>query len=743
MAYSTLIRYATGPVPAVILSLLLLIALFMLSAAAQHSERFGDFYSYLLLVNAVGVALLLVLVLVNLVRMVQQFRAGVLGSRLTMRLFGMFVLLAVIPLSVVYYSSVQFLVKGIDSWFDVRIEQALDDSLLLGRTALEAIKQDMVKSAEERAVRLEEVKAPRAIVRALDDLREQGAYSEVTLFAQDGGIVASSSLEAKRLFPERPTEAVLSKLRQGQVHTNLEPTADAGLQLRIAVPVFSRNVAQPVRVLQVVRPLPLRYAKLGESVQSAFAEYEKLVYLRGPLKFSFILTLTLVTLMTLLLAVWAAMLSARHLVAPLKDLAEGTRAVSAGDYGTQLPVTSQDELGVLVQSFNDMTHKIHEAQTQARRAQREAEDQRTYLETVLAHLSSGVLSFDLRHQLRMQNATANQILGVDLSADGGHNLAEIVARHPRLEALFHQIQESMQKGVAEWQSEVALFGARGRQVLICRGTRLPGQGGRRGGYVVVFDDVTALIQAQRDSAWGEVARRLAHEIKNPLTPIQLSTERIRHKYLDKLAGGDRDTLDRATRTIVQQVESMKSMVNAFSNYAQPVQMQPERLNLNALVQDVVELHRAKDSPVEIRLSLDSALPEVTADPGRLRQVLHNLLLNARDALGATQTPRLEICTRCVLEGESRYVELAVQDNGPGFPGNLMDRIFEPYVTTKEKGNGLGLAIVKKIVEEHGGTLWAENPAAGGARVTIRLSAEGVPAADTGVAPPRAARENVV
>lgn len=730
MDHSTLNRYVTGPVPAFVLSALLIAAIFMLSAAAQHSKVFGGFYSTLLLINVLGIVALLVLILANLYRLARQFRARVLGSRLTLRLLGMFVLLAVIPLAVVYYFSVQFLNKGIDSWFDVRIEQALDDALLLGRTSLEAIKQDQVREVEDMATRLELVETDRAVIQVLEELREEAGYLEITLLSQDGRVIAWSSSDPGALIPNRPSETILSGPRQGKAHANLEPMADSGLLLRVVVPVFPRTVSEPLRLLQVLQPLPLRYAKLGENVQSAFAEYEKLAYLRGPLKFGFILTLTLVTLMTLLIAVWAAIFFSRRLAAPLRDLAEGTRAVAEGDYRKQLPVSSTDELGVLVRSFNDMTRQIHQAQTEARRSHREAENQRTYLETVLAHLSSGVLSFDRHHQLRTQNATASQILGIEVGADKRQRLEQIAGDYPRLGSFCHAILEAMHKDVSEWQSEVTVFGARGRQILLCRGTRLPGQSGRRsGGYVVVFDDVTALIQAQRDAAWGEVARRLAHEIKNPLTPIQLSAERIRHKYLRRLAGPERETLDRATRTIAEQVESLKSMVNAFASYAQPKQIQPEALNLNQLVQDVVELHKEKNSPIEMKLTLGADVPVITVDRGRLRQVLNNLIVNARDALGHTRRPKLEIRTRCAREADCRYVELVVADNGPGYPEDLMDRLFEPYITTKGKGNGLGLAIVKRIIEEHSGTLWVENLSHGGASLTIRLPVKNVETAN--------------
>jgi nitrogen fixation/metabolism regulation signal transduction histidine kinase len=719
-------RFLSGPIPIVALSVLLVAAILMLSAAAQHSELFGEYFSVLLAVNALGIVALLVLIVANVYRLVRQLRARTLGSRLTLRVLVMVVLLVLTPISIVYYLSVEFINKGIDSWFDDQIEKALDDALLLGRTSLETIKQDHILKVKELSLALSDAQyADVDLVRELDELREQADFGEMTLFSQTGRIIASSSTESDRLIPDPPGEPALLELRKGNVYANIEPVGDKGLRLRIVVPVVPRDVSQPLRILQVLQPLPLRYTKLGESVQSAFAEYEKLAYLRDPLKFSLVLTLSLVTLLTLLIAVWVAFYVSRRLTAPLAALADGTRAVAEGDYRKQLPVMSNDELGVLVESFNEMTRKIHRAQAAVRRSQREAEEQRTYLETVLAHLSSGVLSFDARHRLQTLNTSAGQILKVDLAGRQGLALEHLASGEARLEPLCSALEDAMRQGASEWQCEVALHGPRGRQILLCRGSRLPVRGNNRGGYVVVFDDITALIQGQRDAAWAEVARRLAHEIKNPLTPIQLSAERIRHKYLSKLEGRERDTLDRATRTIAEQVETMKTMVNAFSSYAQPKQMQPEPLDLNALVQDVVELY--KDSPLRMDLVLGRDLPLISADRGRLRQVLNNLVINARDALRSVDEPKLEISTCIVHEGSGRFAEIRVQDNGPGFPSDLMDRIFEPYVTTKDKGNGLGLAIVKRIVEEHGGALWAENPSQGGARVTVRLPVDDVQA----------------
>jgi len=727
-------RFLTGVGPLAVLSVLLLVALIMMAAATQNSALFGNIYWQLLIANLVGIVLLIALIALNLRKLVRQLRARTMGSLLTLRLLGFFVLLSVIPVTVVYVFSIQAFNKGIDNWFDVKIEHALNDALALGRTALDALKQDLESKTRDMALELELAELPdRAVAPVLYDLREHYGVSEITLFAVDGRIIASAGhdgLEARTLVPDRPHDSLLSQARQGLAVSTIDPMGRSGLQLRVVAPVHPHDLSAPSRILQVLQQLPDHYSKLGDSVQAAFAEYEKLLYLRGPLKFGFTLTLTLVALLTLLTAVWAAIFTARRLVTPIRDLAEGTRAVAQGNYRKQLPVPGRDELGVLVQSFNEMTLKIHRAQIETKHSQREAEVQRTYLETILTHLSSGVLSFDPRMRLRTHNTSADQILGVDLRDGNGRTLKWVAEAHPQLKPFVDTIQDAFTRKRNEWHAEVGIHGQTGRRILILRGTMMPGLRGRHGGHVVVFDDVTALIQAQRDAAWGEVARRLAHEIKNPLTPIQLSAERIRHKCMDGLAAPARDTLDRATRTIVEQVESLKAMVNAFSDYARPAPMQPEPVDINALIRDVVELYRGRHYPVDMRLDLDPAAPLISADPGRLRQVLHNLVLNAVDALAATPSPTLTLQTRAAGQGEAHWVELQVHDNGPGFDASVMDRLFEPYVTTKDKGTGLGLAIVKKIVEEHNGTLWAENLGEGGARLTIRLPA---PAADHGEA----------
>lgn len=722
MAFRSLIRKLFGPIPAVILSLLLIGALLLLTSATQHSEVSGESHLLLLIIAALGICILLALVVANMWSLRSQWKRQVLGSRLTVKMIGMFVLLVVFPLSAVYYVSTQFLSKGIDSWFDVRVDKAVDDALLLGRTALETIKQEAVDEVSEAATRLVDVRDTFSIVSLLDEIREEGGYLELSVLSENGRIIASSQLDPGVLVPDTPDESVLSEVRGGGRYVNLEPLAGGGQQLRIVIPILTTAISEPSKILQAIKLIPLRYARLAESIETASAHYKQTVFSRGPLKFSLILTLTVVALAAMMLALWVAIVVSRRMVAPLRELAEGTQAVASGDYNKKLEATSTDEFGVLVESFNDMTHEIHRAQSSVRKHQRETERQRTYLEAVLGHLSSGVLSFNSQNKLLTHNAAADQILGLQLQPLKNCNIDQIRDAHPQYEALFSVIKEYIVTGEDEWHAEIPIFTDRGRQVLITRGTKLALGKTRGGGYVVVFDDITELIQAQRDAAWGEVARRLAHEIKNPLTPIQLSAERIRRKYLSKVNPDDRDALDRATRTIAQQVESMKGLVNAFSNYAQPAEQKFEKLDLNQLIRDVAELYSSDDKATLFKFDLDPDLPSITADGARLRQVLNNLIINSKDATTEIAQPEVCIQTRYRFENEQRFVELKLMDNGQGFPMELHDRLFEPYITTKsEKGTGLGLAIVKRIIEEQGGIVWLENlPDTEGAVVTITL-----------------------
>ena len=714
-------RFGQGTGPIIALGLILLGSTYVMSNATQDSARFGELYSALLAINAAALIGLGVLIAWNLYNLLHQAREQRPGAKLTVRMVVVFVVLSVTPVTVVYYFSLQFLHRGIDSWFDVRIEEALDDALDLSRTALGVRMRELLAQTARIASDLEPLNDEQA-VSALDDARRLSGASEFTLIGANGHIVGSSNTDPTAVVPSRPSDSIMSQARGSGDYIGLDDIGDSGVHVQVVVSVPAHEATGELRLLQALFPVTERMDTLADSVESASAKYRELSYLRKPLKLSFTLTLSMVLLVSLFTAVYAAFRSARRMVAPLQDLSEGTKAVAGGDYETQLPGAAQDEIGFLVASFNEMTRQLKRAHDETRASQLLVEAQRAYLETVLRRLSTGVLTLDAERRLVTANRAANEILGVDLDALIGTTLATLADLHPELGSLVHTLlarfEETTAEGLRDGREEVSVDTLAGRRTLVCSTASLASGEGD----VIVFDDVTEFIQAQRNAAWSEVARRLAHEIKNPLTPIQLSAERLRHKYLHKVQSADAAQMDRLTRTIVQQVESMKEMVNAFSDYARAPAMRPTSVDLNALVLDVVELYRTASPAVRFETRLGQPLALVHADPDRLRQVLHNLLKNAIEACGTRDAPRVRAETRAGSACDEAMVELSVHDSGAGFDNGIVDRIFEPYVTSKSKGTGLGLAIAKKIVEEHGGTISGHNAPNSGARITVHLPA---------------------
>ena len=691
--------------------MVVLLALLLMSNATENSARFGELYSWLLLFSALSLLLLTALIGRSLYRLLNSFRKREPGARLSLRLVLLFIVISAVPLSVVYYFSLQFLQRGIDSWFNVEVEHALTDALELSRASLTLRMREVLKQTERMAEELPDVPESGLALR-LGELLDESESTEITLFGTSGRIVATANFDSSVILPSQPPEIVLLQVRQGHHYISLDPIRDVGFYIRAAVQVPHRDPNQEAMILQALYPIPARLSQLADSVQTAFDRYRELVFLRTPLKTSFILTLSLVLLFGILTALWGALRAARQLVAPIRDLAQGTQAVAAGRYDQRLPAGRSDELGFLVDSFNQMTRNLAQARDQSERSQQLVEQQRAYLEVVLSRLSSGVITLDHDGLLYTYNAAAAQILGVRLDDPD-----EEQAKHSR--RFFDAIKPHLDTP-GDWRQEITLFSSSGRQVLMCRGSSLPDTVGLQGGHVIVFDDITTLVQAQRDAAWGEVARRLAHEIKNPLTPIQLAAERIRRKYLKNLAPDQTQVLDSGTHTIVQQVQAMKDMVDAFNDYARAPQLHPIKLSINELITEVLYLYRDYPTALDIELDLDPKQPLIKADSGRMRQLLHNLVKNSIEALGEDCGSKIWITTRECHDGVTDYVELSVLDNGPGFPAGILGNIFEPYVTTKPKGTGLGLAIVKKIVEEHGGLIELGQCPQGGAQVIIRL-----------------------
>ena len=688
-------------------------SLHLMSSATQDSSKLGEMYSWLLLINSLGSILLLGLVGANVYWLLRQLKQKAAGSLLTARMVFLFILLTLAPASIVFYYSMQFLQRSIDSWFDVRIDRAMDGALELGRSALDERMQAVLRQTEQVAWHLQNVPASMVAI-TLGDVYDRSDEGELTVFTKKGRIIASTGSSSDQIVPDLPSDAVLMQLRHGKSYVGLEPTAGAGIQIRALVQVAGRDENY---FFQTVHRVPQRLAELGQTVESAHAHYKELNYLRSSLKASFALTLSLVLLLSLLAAIWAAFVSIRRIVAPVRRLAEGTRAVAEGDYEKRLPVKSKDELGFLVESFNAMTAKIARARDEAQNSRLEVERQHAYLETLLGNLSSGVMSFDGHMRLQTANHAADTILGAGLTGLLNTPLPALAESHPHLREFMEFIGERLLRG-KPWRDEIHFHAPQGRQELFCRGTPLFDAAGEWQGTVAVIDDVTALIQAQRRAAWGEVAQRLAHEIKNPLTPIQLSAERLKHKLMKQLGEADGEVLERHTRTIVQQVEAMKSMVNAFAEYAKPAIIHLQPVDLRRLVEEVVALY-PPSSGLQFHLGLGDDLPPVSADPVRMRQVLHNMIKNAQEALSPATAGTMSINARTIDNG-APAVEIELRDNGPGIPPEQAERVFDPYVTTKTKGTGLGLAIVKKIVEEHGGTIRLDASYQAGAGFAIRL-----------------------
>ena len=692
-------------------------AFLLLAKSVQNSSEFNRLQPAILIVDIGGVVALSVLLARKLWRLVHDYRAHVPGSRLTARTVAIFGALVIAPLLIVYLSSLEFINVGIDSWFKVEVKQGLNNAVRLSRAALDL----RTREFSERTVALAQAltRASTGEVQGLLDAERRTSQAlEVVLFSSHARVLASSLESPLESLPSQPAEDLVRQVEQHLPYVSLEPQAGGRYLIRTAAAVGGPGSRDQRFVVATYR-VPAQLAAMTEAVQNSYSQYGDLAAQREPLKYSFRLTLTLVLLLSMLAAIYGAIYSAQRLVRPVQDLIEGTRAVGKGDFGTRLPLPSRDEMGFLVHSFNDMTKKLRRARAEATQSQQAVERERERLAIILARLSTGVLAIDRNMTVRTANAAAGAILGTDLSAAAGRALPELAASNERLGQFVAAIAVRFAAGREEWREQLDLDSSAGRRTLMCACTPLPGEDADMG-FVIVFDDITALLQAQRDAAWGEVARRLAHEIKNPLTPIQLSAERLRRRLLAGMSERDADILERGTRTIVQQVETMQQMVNAFSEYARAPEMHITRFNLNQLVSEVADLYRSQAPGTRIRLDLDEHIELIEADRGRVRQILNNLVTNALEALEGVGSPLLEITTSLERSADGDYAAMTVCDNGPGFQRELLGRMFDPYVTSKPKGTGLGLAIVKKIIEEHGGRIDADNRPEGGARVRVVL-----------------------
>ena len=736
--------------------------LFLLATVSDNARLFDSYYSWIVGANVLVGTALFVLVLFLLARLMSRYRRKRFGSRLMTRLVLMFTLIGVLPGLVIYLVSVQFVSRSIESWFNVKVETALESGLTLGRSALDASLKDLRLKA--RAVASELSEMPDSTLAAqLARSIERNQLNEAIVVSGTGQLVASTSSALSNLVPDMPTAAMISRAKSmggyGLIEggseglsstTDVESnspstTAKGGLRLRVLVTIrgdgslLSLN-SQP-RYLQVTQDVPEQLSANAEALRVAYGEYQERSLARAGLRNFYLITLTL----TLLLAIFAAMVSAfllaTDLAQPLLLLAEGTKAVAEGDLSPRPIAASSDELGTLTKSFNMMTSQLADARESVERNRKEVEDAKAYLESVLANMSAGVMVLDDQLRLVTFNASAEKILYQNLWPYLGLSFASIdtlaAFSAPIVEAFSGQsAHAAMSDGdplIQQWQQQIEiprrLIGQKvdTEITLLARGARLPVGTGL--GHVVVFDDISDLISGQRSTAWAEVARRLAHEIKNPLTPIQLSAERLMMKLQTKLSGDDAALLERGTNTIVNQVVAMQQMVDNFRDYAKTPPPVLKPLELNHLITEILDLYGGLRSNEQLITHLENDLPKIMGDATQLRQVVHNLLQNAQDAtseLNGERTPQIDVRTESIrysdADGATRIaVSLSITDNGPGFDSKVMARAFEPYVTSKPRGTGLGLPVVKKIVEEHGGRIELQNRKDGpGARVSILL-----------------------
>ena len=694
-----------------IMTLVSVALLFLLTQASANTDFFARHYSWLVGLNVLlGLAMLLVIG-VQLFRLWRDHRQQIFGARLKFRLMLMLAIMALVPGALIYAVSVQFVTRSIESWFDVRVEQALEAGLNLGRDALEGVTVGLVSTTRDAAVAIAQRDAAQAPAVLAKLKQVTGAQATTLLQVSGNRIDVLGTTQTRGETPVLPLPAQVAEARKSGAFSVIEADG-TGLPILRAMVLLPTAAAQQVsnRFLEVVVPVPSKLAADSEAVQSVYREYRELELAREGLTRLYAITLTLTLLLALAAAFSAAFILARRFTAPLTILAEGTQAVAAGDLSPKQTVVSNDELGILTQSFNRMTFQLREAHTETERHRADLERARAYLQEVLDNLSAGVLAFDRRFVLKAVNGAAKTLL----SEDWVGLLSEPLEGWPRQEHLARTIRDGFAKfGDASWQLEVERVLPNGRkQQLMVHGSELPEQSG--GGYVVVFDDITELIAAQRATAWGEVARRLAHEIKNPLTPIQLAAERLEHKLSKHLADADADMLQRSTRTIVNQVQAMKHMVDSFRDYARLPPANLMAIDLNELLRDMLVLYEGSATPIKAALSAD--LPKVKGDPTQLRQIIHNLIRNAQDATEGLPGAMIDVSTSL----SAKNVTLVIADTGPGFPSEIMANAFEPYVTTKPKGTGLGLPIVKKIIEEHGGKIALVNRDIGGAEVSITL-----------------------
>ena len=714
-----------------------LVLMFLLTQATNNQALYEQNYARLLLVNMVVAGLLLLVIGWIVWRLAWRLKRGKFGSRLLIKLAAIFALVGLMPGALIYVVSYQFVSRSIESWFDVKVEGALDAGLNLGRSTLDTLSNELSAKTRVAADQLSQSSDAGAAV-ALERLREQLAASDVVLWGANGQVIASAGDSRFSIQPDRPSSSQFKQARSKRVVTQidgLEDTAVAGQAKMRALSVVGANsiglLVEP-RYLQVVQVLPPSLVANALAVQEAYKEYQERALARGGLRKMYIGTLTLSLFLAVFGAVLLAVLLGNQILRPLLVLADGVARVAAGDLQTKVALQTKDELGGLTRSFADMTRQLLDARSQVQRSMEQVDASRANLQTILDNLTSGVIVLDAAGTIISSNPGATRVLRMPLAAYEYQRLDAVPGLAAFAQGVAQQFDaflgDRSSHGLDHWQhsfelahhgsaaaaSDMLAPGGANTISVIARGAELP-----QARRLLVFDDISEVVSAQRAQAWGEVARRLAHEIKNPLTPIQLSAERLAMKLQGKLDAPDHAILTKSVKTIVDQVDAMKRLVNEFRDYARLPSADLKPIDLNALVTDVLQLYAPEGSEVPVISQLMPLCPPILGDAQQLRQVIHNLLQNAQDAtLARLQTPSaaesavaLEapaVTISTQLSESGKRVRLIVRDCGAGFAQHILQRAFEPYVTTKAKGTGLGLAVVKKIADEHGARIDLSN-----------------------------------
>ncbi len=709
-------RWAVGAGLAVMVAMGLVL-LFLLTQATNNREMYERNYARLFALNVVVALLLMVGIGWIALRLVGRMRRGRFGSRLLLKLAAVFALAGFAPGMLIYVVSYQFVSRSIESWFDVKVEGALEAGLNLGRATLDALSSDLANKSLIAAQQLQETSDSSAGL-ALERAREQTGGQDALLWRANGQLIASVGESRFQLIPERPSAQQFRTARSQRVVTWIEgldevSTVNSPLAKVKALALVSNSRLgdfSDARFLMVSLVLPPSLVANALAVTEVNREYQERALAREGLKRMYIGTLTLSLFLAVFGAVLLAVLLGNQITRPLLLLAEGVRQVAAGDLTPKAALQSKDELGGLTRSFAVMTQQLADARQAVEGSMQQVNAARANLQTILDNITAGVMVLNAQGQIQSANPGATRILRVPLAACVGQSLQDI----PGLEDFGRAIQLHFDAFLGErtehgdhWQqsfqlgaAQTGLAGKIGDNAitLVARGADLPGSF-----RLLVFDDISEIVSAQRAQAWGEVARRLAHEIKNPLTPIQLSAERLEMKLFGKVALPEQLILTKSVKTIVDQVDAMKRLVNEFRDFGRLPAAELKPIDLNALVTEVLQLYSAETSPVLIRAELEPDLPTVLGDTQQLRQVLHNLLQNAQDATESAQRagPEHAVIVRTQWQETRQRVRLSVLDHGAGFSDTILKRAFEPYVTTKTKGTGLGLAVVKKIADEHG------------------------------------------